>query len=81
MSKKKNDHSIDIRDICYFVDHVHDIDFRVSLIKDLGYSIGVNVATENSKLKEVTIGKRNEIRIQITPRTKHSKLVKCAIIR
>jgi len=81
MARKKNiDRSIDIRDICYFIDHVSDIDFRISLIKELGYGIGVNVATETSEIKNVTIGKKNETRVQITPRTKHSRLVKCAII-
>lgn len=80
-SKKKIDFKRDYRDICYFIDHVRDIDFRVDLIKSLGYKIGVNIVKDNKdKEKSVTIGKRKEYRIQIAPATKKSPLVKCAII-
>ena len=80
MGKKVKDISRDIRDINYFIDHVKDIDFRVSLIKELGYKIGVNVATKDCCEKDITIGKRKETRIQIEPQNKRSPLVKCAII-
>lgn len=80
MSKVKKDFSIDIRDINYFIDHVKNIDFRVSLIKQLGYKIGVNVVTKGCQEKDITIGKRKEIRIQIEPSKSLSPLVKCAII-
>ena len=80
MSKVKKDFSIDIRDINYFIDHVKNIDFRVSLIKQLGYKIGVNVITKSCQEKDITIGKRKEIRIQIEPSKSLSPLVKCAII-
>lgn len=80
MSKNKKDYSIDIRDINYFVDHVKNIDLRVSLIKQLGYKIGVNIATSDCQEKDITIGKRKEIRLQIAPKTSTSPLVQCAII-
>lgn len=80
MSKNKKDYSIDIMDINYFIDHVSNIDFRASLISELGYKIGVNVATKDCKEKDITIGKRNELRIQIAPMTHKSPLVKCAIV-
>lgn len=80
MAKKVKDHSRDIRDICYFIDHVKEIDFRISLIKELGYHIGVNIATKNCCEKDIIIGKRKEIRIQITPKEPKSPLVACAII-
>lgn len=80
MRKKVKDHSIDIRDICYFIDHVKDIDFRISLIKELGYKIGVNVITKETHEKSLIIGKKNEIRIQIAPKDKYLPLAKCAII-
>jgi hypothetical protein len=70
----------DYRDICYFVDHVKNIDFRISLLKELGYRIGVDAATSNSKLKKVIIGKRKERRIQVTDRTKKSPFVQCVIL-
>lgn len=71
----------DYRDICYFIDHVKDIDFRISLIRSLGYKIGVNIVrSKNDKEKLITIGKRNEYRIQIAPVLKNSPLVQCAIV-
>lgn len=80
MSKKKRDTSRDYRDICYFVDHVRDIKLRVDLIKSLGYKIGVNIVKEGDTEKSITIGKRNEMRIQIVPVVKTSPLVQCAIV-
>ena len=80
MSKKRRDRTIDCRDICYFVDHVKDIKFRVDLIKSLGYKIGFNVAKQGDVEKTITVGKRNELRIQISPRVSNSPLVQCAIV-
>ena len=80
MGKNKKDVSIDIRDINYFIDHVKNVDFRISLIKQLGYKVGVNVVTNDCQEKDITIGKRKEIRIQIAPKLSVSPLVKCAII-
>lgn len=79
--RKLKEHSIDIRDICYFIDHVKDIDFRISLIKELGYDIGFNVVTKGCYEKFVTIGKKGEIRIQISQYDNKIPLVKCAIIK
>ena len=80
MGKKVKDISRDTRDINYFIDHVKEIDFRISLIKELGYKIGVNVATKDCCEKDIIIGNRKETRIQIAPKEKHSPLVACAII-
>lgn len=80
MAKNKKDFSIDIRDISYFIDNVKDIDLRISLIEELGYKIGFNVATNSCKEKSIIIGKKNELRMQIVPRNNMSPLVKCAII-
>ena len=78
---KKDKFKRDYRDICYFIDHVRDIDFRISLIKSLGYKIGVNIVKEGSnKEKSITIGKRKEYRIQIAPVLPRSPLVQCAIV-
>ena len=81
MKESKNEKfKRDYRDICYFVDHVKDVDFRISLIKSLGYKIGVNIVNKDSIEKAVTIGKRKEYRIQIAPALKRSPLVQCAIV-
>ena len=67
---KKEKFQRDYRDICYFVDHVRNIDFRISLIRSLGYKIGVNIVTS----------KRNEMRVQIAPVLPRSQIVQCAIV-
>jgi hypothetical protein len=80
-SKKNNNFKRDYRDICYFIDHVRDIDFRISLIRSLGYKIGVNIVKEGfDKEKTITLGKRKEYRIQIAPVLPRSPLVQCAIV-
>lgn len=78
--KKNKNYATDIRDICYFVSHVKNLDLRVSLIESLGYRIGINVVTKYSHEKEVTIGKRKEVRVQITPQLGKTPIAKCAII-
>ena len=79
---KKDRLKRDYRDICYFIDHVKDLDLRVDLIRSLGYKIGFNIVKGNESVeKSVIIGKRKEHRIQIVPITKQSPLlVKCAIV-
>lgn len=76
----QRDRSIDVRDICYFIDHVKDINFRVSLIQELGYRVGVDFATKECKEKDIVIGKRKEWRLQIEPREEKFTWVRCAII-
>ena len=81
MSKNNKNFKRDYRDICYFIDHVKDIDFRISLIRSLGYKIGVNIVRKGIDTeKTITVGKRNEYRIQIAPVLKNSPLVQCAIV-
>ena len=78
---KKKDYTRDFNDIEYFIDHVHNIDARVDVIKKLGYKIGVDVVTkETDKVKKVIVGKRGEMRIQITPAQKGLPLAKCVIL-
>lgn len=81
--KKKDNFQRDYRDICYFIDHVKDLEYRVDLIRSLGYKIGVNVAKNSNvdKEKQVTIGKQKEYRVQITPLKKGVPLVVCAIVK
>jgi len=79
-SKKNKNFKRDYRDICYFIDHVRDLKLRIDLIKSLGYKIGVNVVRRGiDNEKSITVGKRNEYRIQIAPTSK-APLVQCAII-
>ena len=80
MNKKVEEKSRDIRDINYFIDHVKNVPLRIDIIKKLGYKIGFNIANEKSYEKDITIGKKNDIRIQIVPKDKSFPLVQCAII-
>lgn len=70
----------DIRDIFYFIDHIHNEDALCDVIEKLGYKIGVNVITKSSVKKNITIGKRQELRIQLTDTHPTFPLVACAII-
>jgi hypothetical protein len=70
----------DYRDICYFIDHVKNIELRVSIIQSLGYRLGINVVTDKNYEKEITIGKRQETRIQITPKFKYSPVAQCVVL-
>lgn len=78
--KIKKNFAIDYRDIGYFVKHVKDLDFRVDLIKSLGYRIGLNVVTKENKEMDITIGKRKETRIQITPQLGITPVAKCVVL-
>jgi hypothetical protein len=70
----------DYRDIGYFVKHIKNLDFRESLIRSMGYRIGLNVITKDNKEMDVTIGKRKETRIQITPQLSKTPVAKCVIL-
>ena len=77
---KREFENIHYRDICYFIDHVKDLKFRISLIESLGYKIGVDVVGDDSKLKDVQVGKRGERRVQITQKIDKFPIVSCAIV-
>ena len=78
--KNDKDFTRDLRDIGYFVKHVKHISLRVSLLKELGYRIGINVVTKDNKEMDVTIGKRKETRIQITPQLGVTPVAKFVIL-
>jgi len=77
----KRDYSRDFKDIEYFIDHVDNIYARVDVIESLGYKIGVDVVTkETDKVKKVIVGKKGELRVQITPAVNGIPLAKCVIL-
>jgi hypothetical protein len=76
-----HDRKIDIRDISYFIDHVKDIDLRISAIQQLGYSIGFDIASKDCAEKKIIKGKKGELRMQIEPKKDRFSLVHCAIIQ
>lgn len=72
--------SQDYKDICYMVDHTPNLGTMVSCIEDLNYKIGLNILTskDNQHIKKVTLGKKGEIRVQLTECK--TNYVICAII-
>lgn len=72
--------SQDYIDISYFIDHVDDIEFRLSLLEELGYNIGTAIVKKEFGEKHIIIGKRNEIRMQVTPKYKNINIAKCVVI-
>jgi hypothetical protein len=77
---KSSRFSRDYRDIGYFVKHVKNLDLRISLLRELGYRIGLNVVKKGDKVMDVTIGKRGERRIQVTPQLTKTPVAKCVIL-
>ena len=77
---KKELYERDYRDICYFVDHVKDLKLRMSILKQLGYTLGVDVANKESYVKKVIIGKRKEKRIQVMSKDPKTPLVICVVL-
>ena len=77
----KKDFSRDFKDIAYFIEHVQHLDARVDVLEKMGYKIGVDVVTnETDKVGKVIVGKKGELRVQITPSKKGFPLVKCIIL-
>lgn len=72
--------SQDYIDISYFIDHVEDIEFRLSLLEELGYTIGTAIVKNDLGVKHIIIGKKNEIRMQVTPKHKNINIARCVII-
>lgn len=78
----KKNFSRDFKDIGYFIDHVNDEYARVDVLEKMGYEIGVDVVTKDTdKLGKVIIGKKGELRIQITNAVKGLPIVKSVILK
>jgi hypothetical protein len=77
---KKFKSSQDYIDICYMIDHVREWKPRLDCLQKLGYRLGINILNNKEyNVKTLTIGKRNEIRMQVTPKDKKN-LAACVII-
>ena len=73
MSKRieKFKKSQDYNDICYMIDHIKENETRIDVLQVLGYKIGFDV---------VKIGKKNDLRMQVTPKFKNVNIAQCVII-
>lgn len=67
--------------ICYLIDCIKDISTLERFLKSSGCEIGINVVKNDTKPKHIEIGKRGEIRVQISPKDKYTNTAKCAIIK
>lgn len=70
----------DYKDICYMIDHVDDLNARISVLEELGYRVGVVTIKPWNMLKSILIGKDNNFRVQITPRVGKLNFAQCVIV-
>lgn len=67
--------SQDYIDISYFIKHVNDINYRKSLLEELGYKIGVEFPRKTkTDENSIYIGKKNDLRFQISKRLPSTNL-------
>jgi hypothetical protein len=82
MSKRieKFKKSQDYIDICYMIDHVKEEETRIDVLQVLGYKIGLDIVKIDKGVKNIYIGKKNDLRMQVTPKFKNVNIAQCVII-
>lgn len=72
----------DFMDINWVINHVKNLPQRIDVFKKLGYKIGYNVFTSknNNFIKSVIIGKKGELRIQVSEKLDGLPLTYCVIL-
>ena len=84
MNGKGKNYSTDFMDINWVIDHVKDIKPRIDILKELGYRIGYNLYVNKNKnkndLKSMIIGKRGELRIQVSEKIPGLPFAYCVIL-
>lgn len=82
MKGKGKNYSVDFMDINWVIDHVQDIKPRIDILKELGYRVGYNLYVNKNKsvLKSMIIGKRGELRIQVSEKIPGLPLVYCVML-
>lgn len=82
MSKRieKFKKSQDYIDICYMIEHVKDDEVRLDVLQVLGYKIGLDIVKIDKGVKNIYIGKKNDLRMQVTPKFKNVNIAQCVII-
>lgn len=71
----------DYIDICYMIDHVEDNEIRTDILIKLGYQVVSTITQKFHKAKHISIGRNNEIIIQIIDKIEIVDLVRNIIIR
>ncbi len=73
--------SQDFIDICYMIDHVDDLQARISVLETLGYKVGISVVKDNNAVKDIVVAKnKKELRIQVTPKFGNLNYAKCVVV-
>ena len=82
MKGKGKNYSVDFMDINWVIDHVKDVKPRIDILKELGYRIGYNLYVNKNKnaLKSMIIGKRGELRIQVSEKIHDLPFAYCVIL-
>lgn len=82
MSKRieKFKKSQDYIDICYMIDHVKEEETRIDVLQVLGYKIGLDIVKIDKGVKNIYVGKKNDLRMQVTPKFKNVNIAQCVII-
>jgi hypothetical protein len=82
MSKRieKFKKSQDYIDICYMIDHIKEEETRIDVLQVLGYKIGLDIVKIDKGVKNIHIGKKNDLRMQVTPKFKNVNIAQCVII-
>ena len=82
MSKRieKFKKSQDYIDICYMIDHIKEEETRIDVLQVLGYKIGLDIVKIDKGVKNIYIGKKNDLRMQVTPKFKNVNIAQCVII-
>jgi hypothetical protein len=82
LSKPAKEYISDFVDINWVINHVKDLKARLSVLEQLGYRIGKDpyIDENTTYVKSAKVGKRGEIRIQVSRKLKHCSFVYCAIL-
>lgn len=73
--------SRDYIDICYMIDHVKEYDVLIDVLTKLGYKVVPLIIRNENRVKNITIDKRNNFRIQITPKYKNINIAQSVLIK
>lgn len=82
LSKPAKEYLTDFADINWVINHVKDLRARLSVLEQLGYRIGKDpyVDENTTYIKSAKVGKRGEIRIQVSRKLKKCTFVYTAIL-
>lgn len=83
LSKPFKDYITDFGDINWVINHVGDLQQRLSVLRDLGYQLDTDpyIDKKTSFIKSAKIGNEGEIRLQVSRKLKNRSYVYCVVLR